>query len=104
MTVTSNQLAIQTTKLANQRTYLAYMRTGFTIASIAGTFKKFWIAAFGIVMIIGSVIQYFLINNKLNSKQDPNNSILDMIPMIYIISSIGSLYLQWNTINKLELD
>ena len=96
MTVTSNQLAIQRTKLSNQRTYLAYMRTGFTIASIAGVFKKIWIVVFGIVMIIGSVIQYSLINSKLSSKQDPNNFILDMFPMIYVILSIGALYLQWN--------
>tara|TARA_B110001450_G_C17259435_1_gene334902 strand:- start:128 stop:421 length:294 start_codon:yes stop_codon:yes gene_type:complete len=97
MTVTNNQLAIQRTKLANQRTYLAYMRTGFGIASIAGALKKMWIAAFGIVMIIGSVIQYSLINSKLSSKQDSNNSTLDMIPMIYVVLSIGTLYLQWNT-------
>ena len=36
MPVSSNDLAIQRTKFANQRTYLAYMRTGFGIAGIAG--------------------------------------------------------------------
>lgn len=72
------------------------MRTGFGIASIARVLKKSWIAAFGIVMIIGSVIQYSLINSKLSSNQDSNNSTLDMIPMIYVILSIGTLYLQWN--------
>ena len=38
MVITSNELALKRTKLANQRTYLAYMRTGFAIASIAGVF------------------------------------------------------------------
>ena len=96
MTVSSNLLAIQRTKLANQRTYLAYMRTGFGIASIAGSFKKMWVAAFGVIMIIGSLIQYSLINNKLANEKDPNNSNLDMIPIIYVVLSIGALYLQWN--------
>ena len=41
MPVSSNDLAIQRTKFANQRTYLAYMRTGFGIAGIAGAFKKY---------------------------------------------------------------
>ena len=50
----NNELAKIRTKLANQRTYLAYMRTGFTIATIAGIFKKMWIILFGIIMIIGS--------------------------------------------------
>ncbi len=96
MTVSSNLLAIQRTKLANQRTYLAYMRTGFGIASIAGSFKKMWIAAFGVVMIIGSLMQYSLINSKLDAEEDPNNSTMDMVPIIYVVLSLGALYLQWN--------
>ena len=96
MSVNNNDLAIERTKLANQRTYLAYMRTGFGIASIAGSFKKNWIAGFGIIMIIGSLIQYVLINNNLNLKKNPNDSALDMIPIIYVVLSLGALYLQMN--------
>mgnify|MGYP001316587734 CR=1 FL=1 len=96
MTVSSNLLAIKSTKLANQRTYLAYMRTGFAIATIAGVFKKIWVAVFGVIMIIVSLIQYFLINNKLTNGKNPNNVILDMIPVIYVVLSIGALYLEWN--------
>ena len=33
-------LLIYNTKLANQRTYLAYVRTGFLIAGVAGIFKE----------------------------------------------------------------
>lgn len=95
MSINSNLLAIKRTKLANQRTYLAYMRTGFSIASIAGSFKKMWIAAFGIIMIIGSLLQYLFINYNLNSNKDPNNKYLDLIPIIYVLLSLGALYLQW---------
>ena len=96
MSVTSNDLAIQRTKFANQRTYLAYMRTGFGIASLAGTFKKTWIMLFGIVMIIGSSIQYILINQSLENKSNPINEKLDKIPLIYVILSLGAMYLQFN--------
>ena len=95
MVVNNNELAIERTKLANQRTYLAYMRTGFGIASIAGLFKKVWIFVFGLIMIIGSVIQYMIINQKLNSNENPNNIYLDLIPIIYVVLSLGALYLQW---------
>lgn len=95
MSVSNNDLAIQRTKFANQRTYLAYMRTGFGIAGIAGTFKKYWIALFGIIMIIGSSLQYSLVNKKLNQKTDPKDERLDFIPVIYVILSVGALYLQW---------
>ena len=54
----STELAIQRTKLANQRTYLSYVRTGFVIAGVAGFFKKKWMAYFGLFMIIGSTYQY----------------------------------------------
>lgn len=36
MTISSNDLALERTRLANQRTYLADMRTGFVVAAIAG--------------------------------------------------------------------
>ena len=103
MSVSSNdlaiyrtKLAIQRTKLANQRTYLAYMRTGFAIASIAGVFKKMWIAAFGIIMIIFSSIQYLIINERLNEKMNPNVPSLEKLPIIYVILALGILYLQYN--------
>ena len=46
--ISSNELAIKRTKMANERTYLAYMRTGFGIAALAGVFKKWWIIIFGV--------------------------------------------------------
>jgi len=87
-------LAIQRTGLANQRTYLSYMRTGFVIAGFAGTFKKWWIAAFGILMVIGSVIQYGIINDNLSKNIITDNTLLDTLPFIYVILSLGALYLQ----------
>jgi len=95
MAITSTELASQRTKFANQRTYLAYMRTGFTIAIISGTFKKLWVTLFGIIMIIGSTLQYVLLNHKLNVGDNLNVSYLDYIPIIYVILSFGTLYLQW---------
>ena len=93
--INNNELAIQRTKLANQRTYLAYMRTGFIIAALAGTFKKYWIALFGIIMIFGSSLQYILINNQLSKKVLFTNESFDYIPIIYVILSLGALYLQY---------
>ena len=92
MNISNNKLSIQRTKLANQRTYLAYMRTGFAISAIAGNFKQFYIMIFGLIMIIGSSIQYMIINNNLQI----DNKMLDIFPMIYIVLSIGALYLQYN--------
>ncbi len=87
-------LSIQRTSLANQRTYLAYMRTGFAIAGIAGIYKKLWICAFGVLMIIGSLIQYILIQNSLTKKENPNNIYLNLFPVVYVVLSFGALYLQ----------
>jgi uncharacterized membrane protein YidH (DUF202 family) len=83
------------TKLANQRTYLAYMRTGLGIAGIAGTFKKKWIALLGLVMIALNLLQYMYINNQITEGRDPDNYAIDMIPVVYAAISVAALYLQF---------
>ena len=83
------------TKLANQRTYLAYMRTGLGIASVAGTFKKKWFVALGLLMIFINILQYMYINNQLSEGKDPNHYIIDIIPLVYGILSVTALYLQF---------
>lgn len=90
----NNDYAIANTKMANQRTYLAYVRTGFVIAGVAGVFKKNWIAFFGIVMIIGSTFQYYLINNDLNEKKNITNDLFDNMAILYVLLSVGVLYIQ----------
>ena len=90
----SDGLSLQRTKFSNQRTYLSYMRTGFSIAAVAGTFKKKWIALFGFLMIIGSTIQYIAFNRMIQNQTNLNQPIFDYIPVIYVILSLGTLYLQ----------
>ena len=96
-------LAIERTKLANHRTYLAYMRTGFVISGIAGHFKYLYIVLFGLLMIFLSTIQYYYLNNKLDKKIKNNNTSknnFDVIPIIYLFLSISILYLQYTTNKK----
>ena len=92
--LTSVDYTIANTKMANQRTYLAYVRTGFVIAGVAGVFKKKWIAVFGIIMILGSTIQYYLINRDLDNKKSLNKDIFDNMAILYVLLSVGILYLQ----------
>lgn len=91
----SYELAIKRTKLANERTYLAYMRTGFGIAALAGVFKKWWIVIFGVIMLILSTVQYHTVNNQLNIKENPNSPILDFLPIIYVVLGLLILFVQW---------
>ena len=79
-----NNLSIQNTKLAHQRTYLSYVRTGFAISSIAGTFKKYYFAIFGLIMILVSSAQYYFAINNLNNSKITNYIIFDYIPLVYI--------------------
>ena len=90
----NNDYAIANTKMANQRTYLAFVRTGFVIAGVAGVFKKNWIAFFGIIMIIGSTVQYYLINRDLNEKKNIMNDLFDNMAILYVLLSVGVLYIQ----------
>ena len=91
----NTKLSIYGTKLANQRTYLAFMRTGFGIASIAGSFKKMWIAAFGALIMILSAVQYVMTNQTLDSNKSLTSGIFDYIPVIYLAVSLAAVYLQY---------
>ena len=91
----SNELAVKRTQMANQRTYLAYMRTGFAIAGVAGAFKKLWIVLFGIIMIIGSSFQYIIISDQLKTGKLVESEILNNLPLIYTALSLAVLYLQF---------
>ena len=95
MAVTSNELAILRTKYSNQRTYLAYMRTGFGIAALAGTFKHHWLVVFGVCMIVGSSVQYMNVNSRLQDTADPNSESLDMLPLVFTVLSMFVLYIQY---------
>jgi len=94
LSVTSLELSLERTKLANQRTYLAYMRTGFAIAAIAGSFQKYWIAAFGILMLLGSMFQYFFVNRSLSERKNPSSRAFDLFPLVYVVLSVGAIFLQ----------
>ena len=65
--ISNNQLnLILRTKLANQRTYLAYLRTGLAVAGLGGYFKYIYIFILSliIIMMLVSFIQYYLITKK----------------------------------------
>ena len=89
MPISSYELVVEQTKLANQRTYLAYMRTGFVVAGIAAAYDKKWVVAFGVFMIFGSIFQYVYINNSLNIHEKLRTEHHDFIPLIYFVLSVG---------------
>jgi len=91
----STDLAKMRTGMANQRTYLAYMRTGFSIAAIAGSFKKMYLVNFGILMIVISSIQYYLINKSINENKLEDMALYSYSPFIYVFLSVIILYLQF---------
>ena len=93
--LSKNDLAVLRTKLANQRTYLAFLRTGIIISGIAGLFKSFYVVFFGILMIVVSAIQYVIINrNIINDDTLLNNMYLDYNPLVYVLLAFLTFYLQ----------
>ena len=96
MTVNSTELALKRTKFANERTYLAYMRTGFGIAAVAGAFKAWWLCGFGALMIVLSSVHYVLTIVSLNNEKNPKHEVMEYLPLVYVVLAAGVLYMQWN--------
>ena len=94
----ANDYSVANTKLANQRTYLAYVRTGFIVASLAGIYKRsLWILLLGLLMIFGSTYQYYTLNMHLNSKEHINHTLFDNMAILYLVLSIGVFILDIQT-------
>lgn len=89
------ELQIYNTKLSNQRTYMAYIRTGFAISVLAKMYKKIYILYFGILIIISSTIQYKIVNNNIDNGKNDMKKLIDDIPIMYGIIAIITLWLQF---------
>ncbi len=77
----SDWLALERTKMANQRTLLAMIRTGFyflvmgltviTVDELGGLRKYYWLFfVAGALFVLIGVIHYFYNQNKLNKKYE----------------------------------
>lgn len=101
MTVSTNDLAYIRTQLANNRTYLAYVRTGFAIAAIAGLYKKLYFVLFGLIILLGSTIQYLYIEYHLDNRSEINDfKNIDSLPIIILPITLLIFYLQFSTNKK----
>ena len=88
-------LSVTRTKLANQRTYMSYLTAGFSIAAVAGSFKKLYLVAFGVLMILVSTVQFVRINNALNRNEDPDQQWIESLSLVYAVMGLMVLYLQY---------
>ena len=92
MTVKQNSLnmAVMKTALGNQRTYLAYTRTGFAVVALAAKFKSLVVILVGMILITVGVYQYYTIALDLenNVHRLPNKE----IPLTYTLAGLMAIY------------
>jgi uncharacterized membrane protein YidH (DUF202 family) len=87
-----NSLSVHNSKLANQRTYLSYFRTGLAIAALSGKTENYIVALYGVLMVILSTIQYYVSIRSLDRNEVP--SMIDHAPMIFATLGLFAIYLQ----------
>jgi uncharacterized membrane protein YidH (DUF202 family) len=92
----SNNLAILRTKLANQRTYMAFVRTGAVIAAAAGSFKSPKIILIAILLIIASTWQYFLVNKNVVQEEMVISDFVDYLPYGFVFFSTLVLWFNYS--------
>ena len=81
------------TLYSNQRTYLAYLRTGFAITALAVSQKSDIIIFCGITLILFGVYQYYDMAKKIEKGiiKYPNKE----IPLVFVISGLMAVYYYW---------
>jgi uncharacterized membrane protein YidH (DUF202 family) len=88
------KLAIMNSKLSNERTYMAYIRTGLAIAAIALPFKKYKLVALGILMILIGTIEYYYVRYLLNLKTLTVYNDFTYVPLFISVSVLIVLYME----------
>jgi len=94
------KLSIMDSKLSNERTYMAYIRTGLAIAAIALPFKKFKLVALGILMIFIGTIEYYYVRYLLNYTTLPDYKDFTYVPLIISVSILIVLYMEIRDLKK----
>ena len=97
------KLSILNEQLSNERTYMAYIRTGLAIAAIALPFKKYKLVALGIFMILIGTIEYYYIRYLLIYTTLPDYRDFTYVPLIISISILIVLYMEIKDLKKAKL-
>jgi uncharacterized membrane protein YidH (DUF202 family) len=98
----SFKLAIMNSKLSNERTYMAYMRTGLAIAAIALPFKRFRLVAIGILMIIIGTIEYYYIIYILDQPNLLDYKEFRYFPFIITVFILLVLYMEIKDLKSIK--
>ena len=88
------------TRFANQRTYLAYTRTGLAISGVAAATGNWWIFLYGISILIISTYQYVKLEDSLS-----NNDIIlinQKYMLVYTVLGLLTIFLQFRSKNPLK--
>ncbi len=90
----NNTLAQMRTLLANQRTYLAYIRTGFAVTALAIKTKSNIVIAIGMLLIGVGLYQYYTTasNIEKGTMVFPNKE----IPVVFTVAGIMAVYYYWS--------
>lgn len=93
------ELAMIRTKLANQRTLLLFVSTGFALAAVSKIYKYKLLGILGVIIIILSAIQYIIVNNISHIKKTFGEKMSTFawywLPMITVPLSAMVLYLHF---------
>lgn len=97
------KLSIIDSKLSNERTYMAYIRTGLAIAAIALPFKKYKLVALGILMIVIGTLEYYYVRYLLDYTNLPDYKDFTYVPLIISLSILIVLYMEIKDLKTIKL-
>lgn len=88
-------LSMVRTALANQRTYLSYIRTAFVVFAAAVALRSVVVASVGMILLVICVYQYYKIAYEIQLEEPrlPNKD----LPLIFVLAVLMSVYYFWNS-------
>ena len=97
------KMSILRTKLSNERTYNAYIRTGLAVSVFSLPFKKYRLVSLGILMIICSTVEYYYITYNVNRGIDFKLGVFEFVPIITTVLILVIFYFELKDLKKQAL-
>ena len=99
----STQLSVYRTQLANENTYMDYIRTGVAIVAFAIPFRKYYIILLGVLLILISTLEYYYVGYHLDRREEFDMGIFELVPVFTTVIILIIFYKESENIRSFSV-
>jgi hypothetical protein len=87
-------------RLANQRSYCSFVSLGILLATIAYSLKKYLYCLLGILILIASTLQFYVLEHNIDKKLIVETTLLYYLPVVVTTITVFSIIIMAVELHK----